>query len=129
MIARQTQREAARRPQTGVDRWVKEQMFEEDLRAVIRMIRPHQRERLMGWNEYRTGGAHFRATVSWDEDFEEHKADQPLNVPHMAEVLESLLIGSARSECELTAEQEFGLYRDVVLELLRRLEEAKASCE
>src|SRR5882724_12653970 len=50
----------------AVERWVDEQMFEEDLRAVLLMMRPNRRERLMGWNEYRTGGRHFRATVSLD---------------------------------------------------------------
>src|SRR5258708_37902725 len=57
------------RTQHAVDRWVDEQMFEEDVRAVLMMMRPNRRERLMGWSEYRTGGKHFRVTISWDEEF------------------------------------------------------------
>ena len=53
----------------AADRWVQEQLFEEDVRAVLNMMRPHRRERLEGWSEYRTGGANFRVTISWDEDF------------------------------------------------------------
>src|SRR5688500_238926 len=53
----------------AVDRWVDEQMFEEDVRAVLMMMRPNRRERLQGWHEYRTGGKHFRATISWDDEF------------------------------------------------------------
>ncbi len=33
-----------------------DQMCEEDGRAGGAMMRPHRRERLMGWTEYRTGG-------------------------------------------------------------------------
>ena len=110
-------------PQHAVDRWVTEQMFEEDLRAVLRMVRPHGRERLMGWKEYRTGGANFRVTVSWDEDLFEAPGPQPLYVPNMADVLEALLIGSARNQDELTPEDEFGHYRAVVEELGKRIDE------
>ena len=35
--------------ETGVDRFVEEQMFEEDVRAVLNMLRPNRRERLAGW--------------------------------------------------------------------------------
>src|SRR3954471_4317937 len=89
----------------AVDRWVEEQMFEEDVRAVLLMMRPHSRERLMGWSEYRTGGKHFRATVSWDEEFaadagtspDPEPADDVFSVPNFADVLEALLVGSIRS--------------------------------
>src|SRR5688572_29793108 len=50
----------------GLHRWEQEQLFEEDLRAVLNMLRPNRQERLLGWSEYRTGGAGFRATISWD---------------------------------------------------------------
>jgi hypothetical protein len=106
----------------AVDRWVTEQMFEEDVRAVLRMVRPHGRERRMGWREYRTGGSDFRVTVSWDEDFETARP-QPLMVPRMADVIESLLIGSARNQDDLTPREEFALYREVVEELRRRIDE------
>ena len=35
-----------------VDRFVEEQIFEEDVRAVLSMMRPNKRERLCGWNEF-----------------------------------------------------------------------------
>lgn len=107
-----------------VDRWVEEQMLEEDLRTVLRMMRPHGRERLSGWKEYRTGGAHFRVTVSWDPQIEQR--DEPLAVPNMADVLEALLVGSAVEQDELTAQQEFGYYRAVVAELGRRVDEMES---
>jgi hypothetical protein len=44
----------------------------------------------------------------------------------MAEVLETLLIGSVRSDHDLDPEQEFAVYRQVVEELLRRIDEAKS---
>src|SRR5215211_1983681 len=47
-------------------RWEQEQLFEEDVRAVLNMLRPNRAERLLGWSEYRTGGQGFRATISWN---------------------------------------------------------------
>src|SRR5436190_19565311 len=102
-----------------MDRWVQEQVFEEDVRAVIGMLRPHRRERLLGWSEHRTGGAHFRVTVSWDEHLEQRRKNQPLVVPQMADVLETLLVGSAKDQDELQPKEEFELYRSVVRELHR----------
>ena len=107
------------------ERWVAEQIFEEDLRSVLRMLRPHRRERLLGWNEYRTGGAHFRATVSWEPSFErgpQTAAERRLRVPRLTDVLESILVGSVRDLDGLSAAEEFGVYRDVVRELYRRLD-------
>jgi hypothetical protein len=118
------------RTKYAVDRWVDEQMFEEDVRAVLRMMRPNHRERLMGWSEYRTGGTHFRVTIAWDEEFAKASAAEaavnPLHgafsVPGFVEVLESLLMGSVRSEAELTAEEECDAYRAVLGELCRRVD-------
>jgi hypothetical protein len=114
----------------AVDRWVDEQMFEEDVRAVLMMMRPNRRERLQGWHEYRTGGKHFRATISWDDEFA--TAGQPdrlpagneiATVPNLADVLEAILIGSIRSDAELTAEEETAAYRDVLRELAHRVDQ------
>ena len=107
------------------DRFVEDQLFEEDVRAVVAIMRPHRRERLMGWTEYRTGGANFRATVSWERSFErvpQTPAERRLRIPRLADVLESILVGSVRDVDGLTAAEEFGLYRDVVRELYRRLD-------
>jgi hypothetical protein len=107
------------------DRFVEDQLFEEDVRAVVAIMRPHRRERLMGWTEYRTGGANFRATVSWERSFErgpQTPAERRLRIPRLAHVLESILVGSVREVDGLTAAEEFGLYRDVVRELYRRLD-------
>lgn len=119
----------------AVDRWVDEQMFEEDLRAVMTMMRPHRRERLLGWSEYRTGAKHFRATVSWDEEFAADAGTevdpQPLDelfvVPNFADVLETLIVGSIRSEADLTTDQECETYRALLTELARRVEN-RARC-
>ena len=113
-------------PEACVDRFMEEQMFEEDLRAVMLMLRPHRGERLAGWQEYRTGGAQFRATVAWDPEFTKDSCDDGLAIPKMAEVLEAILVGSARAQDELTAEEEFGAYKRVVRELYRRLNELES---
>ena len=111
-----------------VDRFEAEQMFEEDVRAVMTMLRPNRRERLLGWNEHRSGGAHFRATVSWAPQFAQD-ADARFTVPHMADVLESVLIGSVRSELELSLTDEFDLYRGVVRELYKRVNDTQSCYE
>ncbi len=111
----------------GADRWMDEQIFEEDVRAVLTMMRPNRRERMLGWNEYRTGGTHFRTTVSWDQQFEDSDACRALTVPNLADVMETLLMGNARTEAELSPADEFRHYRAVLLELMRRVDEAEAT--
>jgi len=113
-----------------VDRWVEEQMFEEDVRAVLMMMRPNRRERLQGWHEYRTGGKHFRATISWDDEFATRNEPDRLpagneisTVPNLVDVLEAILIGSVRSDAELSAEEESAAYRDVLRELALRVDQ------
>jgi hypothetical protein len=120
-----------------MDRWEAEQLFEEDLRSVLQLLRPHRRERLLGWKEHRTGGAGFRVTVSWDGQTDKLRADAddaddvtgPLVVPKMADVIESLLVGSAKHQDELLPSEEFALYRDVLHEVHRRLDEMQACYE
>jgi len=109
----------------GADRFVEDQLFEEDVRAVVAILRPHRRERLMGWTEYRTGGVDFRATVSWERSFErapQTPAERRLRIPRLIDVLESILVGCVRDVDGLSAAEEFGIYRDVVRELYRRLD-------
>jgi hypothetical protein len=114
----------------GADRWAAEQLFEEDVRAVLTLMRPNRRERLLGWSEYRTGGAHFRATVSWDEHFElaDGGAGQT-RVPNITDVLEAILVGSAKHDDDLLPAEEFEVYRNVVRELYRRLNDLQACYE
>ena len=114
----------------GADRWAAEQLFEEDVRSVLLMMRPHRRERLLGWSEYRTGGAHFRATVSWDEAFEAADGGRgQTRIPNMADVLEAILVGSARHDDDLMPAEEFEIYRGVVRELYRRLDDLQSCYE
>jgi hypothetical protein len=110
----------------GVDRWVEEQLFEEDVRAMLRLMRPNRQERLKGWSEYRTGGEHFRVTVSWDEEFAHPGEEHVWRLPRLADVIESILVGSARNSDELTAEQEFDMYRAVLRDVGRRLDEMES---
>ena len=113
-----------------VDRWVTEQMFEEDVRAVLKMMRPNGRERLQGWNEYRTGGSHYRVTVSWDDEFQITDGAAAKNaVPHLADVIESLLVGSAKHADDVSPADEFDGYRQVVLEVYQRLQQRQACYE
>jgi hypothetical protein len=123
-------------------RWEQEQLFEEDVRAVLNMLRPNRAERLLGWSEYRTGGHGFRATISWDpaamELSSSHRrgpgqggnpADEHFVVPQMTDLLESILVGSVKNADELAAKQEFDLYRQVIRELGRRLDEMQRCYE
>ena len=116
----------------AADRFVEEQLFEEDVRAVVAMMRPHRRERLMGWSEYRTGGANFRATISWDGSFEhapQSADEQCLTVPRLVDVLASILVGSVKDQDALTAAQEFNVYRGVIRELYFRIDEMQSRYE
>jgi hypothetical protein len=115
--------------QEQMDRWVNEQVFEEDVRSILQFLRPHRSERLQGWNEMRTGGANFRVTVSWDEESDRQNKRGALNVPRMADVLESILVGSARQQVQLQPREEFELYRRVIQELSRRIDEMQACYE
>jgi hypothetical protein len=117
-----------------VDRWVDEQMFEEDVRAVLQMMRPNRQERLLGWTEHRTGGQDFRVTVSWDPAASQ-RASSPavaeheavLSVPRMSEVIAALLIGSARADTDASPDQECDAYLAVLGEVARRVEELRGS--
>ena len=121
---------AAARAAAGADRWAEEQLFEEDVRAVLSLMRPNRRERMLGWSEYRTGGAHFRVTVSWDEEFEVDDAGRGrTRIPNLADVLEAVLVGSARHDDDLMPAEKFEIYRGVVRELYRRLEDLQACYE
>jgi hypothetical protein len=116
------------------DRWAEEQMFEEDVRAVLSMMRPNRRERLLGWTEYRTGGSHFRATISWDEQFQYEGAGRTgtapqTRIPNMADVLEALLVGSALHDDDMPAAEEFEMYRGILREVYRRLDDLQACYE
>lgn len=119
----------SRNVQQQMDRWVQEQLFEEDVRALVNFLRPHRHERLLGWKEMRSGGSGFRVTVSWDEESERQNREGSLAVPKMIEVLEAILVGSARDQDQLTAREEFALYRAVVDELSRRIDEMQGSYE
>ena len=130
--------EAANSSDLSLSRWEQEQLFEEDLRAVLNMLRPNRAERLLGWNEYRTGGDGFRATISWDPRVTNapqrrkpghNPADDHFVVPQMTDVLESILVGSVRNADELHAKEEFEIYRGVVRELSRRLDEMQRCYE
>ena len=47
----------------------------------------------------------------------------------MAEVLETILVGSARNQDELTPAEEFEMYRRIVQELRERLDSLQACYE
>jgi len=109
----------------AADRFVEDQLFDEDVRAVVALMRPHRRERLLGWTEYRTGGADFRATISWGEAFErapQSDGERCLAVPRLVEVMASILVGSVKDLDELTPAQEFDIYRGVIRDLYFRVD-------
>ena len=110
----------------AADRFVEDQLFEEDVRAVVSMMRPHRRERLMGWNEYRTGGADFRATISWDRALEhapQSGDERRLSIPRLTDVLVSILVGSVKDQDDLDVNEEFNIYRGVIRDLYFRIDE------
>jgi hypothetical protein len=125
---------AGRRSATAsvADRFVEEQLFEEDVRAVLGMMRPHRRERLLGWAEHRTGGTDFRATISWDPSFgraPQSPDEQKLAVPRMVDVLATILVGSVKDQDELTAAEEFHIYRGIIRDLYFRIDEMQSCYE
>ena len=122
---------ASRAAEAGADRWADEQLFEEDVRAVLSMMRPGRGDRLRGWSEYRTCGASFRATISWDEHFaSSDPGAAKTRVPNMADVLEAVLVGSVIHDDDgLTAFEEFEVYRGVIRDLYRRLDEMQSCYE
>ena len=133
-----TEAAASSAAELGLSRWEQEQLFEEDLRAVLNMLRPNRAERLLGWSEYRTGGDGFRATISWDPKATDrparrkpghNPADDHFVIPQMTDVLESILVGSVRGADEMAAEREFEIYREVIRELHRRLDEMQRCYE
>ena len=128
----------ARTTDDRLARWEQEQLFEEDLRAMLNMLRPNRQERLLGWSEYRTGGSGFRATVSWDPEVaaeaklrakRHNAADEHFLIPQMTDVLESILVGSVKGADELAAKDEFEIYREVIRELHHRLDEMQSCYE
>ncbi len=136
--AHATEAAATSAAELGLNRWEQEQLFEEDLRAVLNMLRPNRAERLLGWSEYRTGGNGFRATISWDPGAIErparrkpghNPADDHFVVPQMTDVLESILVGAVKGADEMAAAQEFEFYREVIRELHRRLDEMQRCYE
>ena len=117
---------------SAADRFVEYQLFDEDVRAVIALMRPHRRERLIGWAEYRTGGADFRATVSWGEGFgrgPQSDEERRLSVPRLVEVLASILVGCVKDPDELTPAEEFDIYRGVIRDLYFRVDEMQRCYE
>jgi hypothetical protein len=110
-----------------LSQWKSEMDFEEDVRDILKLLRPHRGERLKGWNEHRTRGDGFRVTVSWDPSHEE--THEPFCIPKIADVIESLLVGSAREQDLLDPHAEFELYASVVRELDARLRELRSRYE
>lgn len=109
-----------------VARWLAEQAMAADVRAALVAMDPNRREAWCGWREHRTRTAELSVTVSWAERFAAGD-DGRFVVPHLAGVLEALLVGAAAGQDELSVADECDLYRDVVGELARRID-AIESC-
>lgn len=112
-----------------IERWIEQANFENRVRSVVSTLRPHRFERLAGWREYRARAHGLRVTISWDpRSVGAPPMDDPtgLSVPRMAEVLETILVGSAQRQDDLHAEEEFALYSRVVRELAERLNELRS---
>jgi hypothetical protein len=106
--------------------WRREVDFEEDVRSLIRLLRPHRQELLKGWTEHSTRGEHFRVTVAWDPILDAAAKQSPLEIPNLTDVFEAVLIGSAKNQDELEPKAEFELYASVVRELDARLRDLRS---
>jgi len=110
-----------------LSQWKSETEFEEDVRDILKLLRPHRGQRLQGWREHRTKGDGFRVTVSWDPA--QVQMQEAFCIPKIADVIESLLVGSAREQDLLDPQAEFELYASVVRELGERLTELRSRYE
>ncbi len=117
---------AARGEQVG--RWLTEQRLAADVRSLLGHLDPHRAEAWRRWREHRTRTADLSVTVSWADTFAEGDEGHFV-VPHLATVIESLLVGAATAQDDLTVEEECGLYRSVVEELARRIDALQESYE
>jgi len=111
-----------------LSQWKSEMDFEEDVRDLLKLLRPNRAERVKGWRDYRTKGDGYRVTVSWDPSLES-LLQGPFCIPRMADVLESILVGSAREQDLLDPQAEFELYAGIVRELTERLKEMRSRYE
>ena len=110
-----------------LSQWKSEMDFEEEVRDILKLLRPHRGQRLQGWREHRTKGDGFRVTVAWDPAHGETR--EPFCIPKIADVMESLLVGSAREQDLLDPQAEFELYASVIRELDARLKELRSRYE
>ena len=110
----------------AVSRFLTEQRLAADVRSLLGQLDPNRAEAWRRWREHRTRTAELSVTVSWADSFAEGD-DGHFVVPHLAAVLESLLIGAATVQDDLTVEEEAGLYRSVVEELGRRIDAMAAA--
>ena len=112
-----------------LERWKREAEFEDEVRSLMQLLRPHRAETLLGWEEHRTKGERFRVTIAWDPRLDVTCAGEPLCVPRMVEVLEAILVGSAKQQDRLDPQDEFDIYAAVVRELAARLVELRSRYE
>lgn len=113
-----------------LSQWKTEMDFEEDVRDLLKILRPHRAQRLEGWSEHRVRGEGFRVTVSWDPTHENTLMNgSAFCVPQIADVLESILVGSAKEQDLLDPQAEFEMYANVVRELGERLRELRSRYE
>ena len=124
-FVQQDQRHHSQQPLT---QWQHDLAVEQDVRTLLQILRPHGLRQVAGWNEHRCVGDHFRVTVSWDDALHRAGVNEPYVIPRLADVMESILVGSARNQDELTPEAEFALYRAIVRELGQRLDSLLARC-
>lgn len=110
-------------------RWLEDAAFQERLRDLLALLRPHRVERLAGWREYRVRGHGFRVNVAWDPQARRSSDFDESAIPGMVDVLEALLVGSAPDQDEIEPAEEFARYAQVVRELSARVEELRSRYE
>ena len=108
-----------------VARFLAEADLADDVRSALASADPNRREAWAGWAEHRTRTAGLSVTVSWADRFARGD-DRRFVVPHLAAVLEALLVGAAADQDDLTVADECDLYRAVVGDLARRIDAIEA---
>ena len=110
--------------------WPREHVTDAEIDELLKILEASNKaaERNLAWIEQRSRGEGFRVTVSFDPDIVSAETDL-FSIPRITDVLEAVLIGSARNQDELQPEEEFELYAMVVRDLAARIQELRSRYE
>ena len=110
--------------------WPRDHVTDQEIDELLKILQASNEaaERNLAWIENRSRGEGFRVTVSWDPEISPTEADL-FTIPRITDVLEAVLIGSARNQDDLDHNEEFELYAMVVRDLAARVQELRSRYE